>query len=249
MNPYGAQLRSLLLRHGYKFKRGFSKFSKDSSLLVHLKFRRVQNAFDDSEKPGFAMSLEVSYPMGDSFIQVSPHEIADFRRDGTLRRVNFTNEIEGIFGQDEEDVVVGLLSDWLEFWEGKIADPHSALEIASAFRGRAPFPPYLSYLQSQVPRNEEQKLEFQLSRRPLIWPFDGGINLLSSIAYLNAGGRFGDARELVLAALDESYFQNIRHASVVLDEPLQKLLDDAKCETVRLSDENFSTLRNLGHID
>lgn len=248
MNPFGASVRKLLHERGYRYKKNFSKFFPESSLLLFLTFRPVENAFDSIEKRGFAISFQAFYPLQDVFFLISPDELRDLRRDGSLRHVCYTHEVDGIFDRTEKDAVVTLLNDWLDFWEEKIGIPDNAIELVGAFRERTPFPAYLSYLQNFIPRDEHEKLMFELERRSLIWPFDGGVNLLSNVAYLNAGQRFEEGQRLAMAALDESYFKDVRHVRVVMDDLMKKLLDDAASKSVRLSKANVLALRELGHL-
>lgn len=248
VNPFGALTRKLLQERGYRYRKNFSKFLPESSLLLYLTFRPVENAFDSTERNGFAISFQVFYPGQDAFFLISPDELRDLRRDGSLLHVCYTNEIDGIFDRAEKDTVATLLNDWLDFWEVKIGVPDNAIEIAGAFRQRTPFPAYLSYLQNFIPWDEHEKLNFELERRSLVWPFDGGVNLLSNVAHLNAGQRFEQAQRLAIDALDGRYLENVRHVRVVMDDRLKKLLEDAETKSVRLSKANVSALRKLGHL-
>jgi hypothetical protein len=138
--------RRFMSERGFAYKRGFWKYLPDRSLLVEVSFRPIKPAFAGRDVLGYAIGLYVYYPTPEHFILISPAELADLRRDGTLRHVVYTSEMDGMFKTTDADEVEALLQQWFDFWYHKLTDPQHALEIVKAVRGRAPLPPYLAYL-------------------------------------------------------------------------------------------------------
>ena len=232
-------------QRGFKFKRGFWKYLPERSLLVEAYFRPVEG-FAAPEILGYAVGLHVYYPTRDHFVLVSPFELSDLRRDGTLRRVYYTSEHDGIFEESETEEVEALLRRWFDFWYEKLTEPRYALEAIVAIRGRASLPPFLSYLFRFIARSDAEKLEFAARQESMVYPFDGGVNFTSYVAYLNADGRFADAHRIIEEALAGTYFQGQRHASVSLKGSLEKIANDAAQHSIALSDSNVRELTKLG---
>lgn len=233
-------------QRGFTHKRGFWKYLPEHSLLVEVSFRPMKPAFGGQDILGYAIGLHVYYPTHDRFIQVSPAELADLRRDGTLRHVVYTSEHDGIFEKKEAEAVEVLLRQWFDFWYEKLTEPQHALEAIEAIRGRAPLPSYLSYLSKFIAKDDADKLQFSAQQEACVFPFDGGVNFTSYVAYLNAAGRYADARHLIEEALNENFFRGQRHASVVLQGSLKKLAYDAAQHKIALSDSNVRELTKLG---
>lgn len=233
-------------QRGFAYKRGFWKYLPEHSLLVEVSFRPIKPAFGGPNSLGYAIGLHVYYPSHDRFILVSPAELADLRRDGTLRHVVYTSEHDGIFEKTEVEVVEALLRQWFDFWYEKLADPRHALEAIEAIRARAPLPSYLSYLSKFVAKDDAEKLQFAAQQEACVFPFDGGVNFTSYVAYLNAAGRFDDARRVIEEALNENFFRGQRHASVVLQGSLKKIARDAAQHKIELSESNVRELTKLG---
>jgi hypothetical protein len=246
MNPFGKRVKNFLTQRGYTYKGGFWKYLPERSLLIEVSFRSITPAFGEAEALGYAIAVHVYYPVRDRFILVSPAEMADLRRDGTLRHVVYTTESDGLFQKTEGDVVASVFHDWFDYWQEKMANPRYALEAIGALRGRAPFPAHLSYLEEFVAQDDKDKLEFEMRRVACVFPFDGGVNFSSYVAYLNADARFAEASRLIEEAGDERFFQGIRHAPVVLQGSLKKIAEDAAQQKVALSESNMRELARLG---
>jgi hypothetical protein len=234
-----------MTKRGFAYRRGFWKYLPERSLLVEVSFRPMKPAFGGQDILGYAIGLHVYYPTHDRFILVSPAELADLRRDGTLRHVVYTSELDGIFEKTEAEEVEVLLQQWFDFWYEKLTEPQHALEAIKAIRGRAPLPSYLSYLAKFIAKDDADKLQFAARQEACVFPFDGGVNFTSYVAYLNAAGRFADARCLIEDALDESFFLGQRHAAVVLQGSLQKIARDATQHKIALSESNLRELAKL----
>jgi hypothetical protein len=246
MNPFGKGVKSFLVQRGYTYKGAFWKYLPERSLLSEVSFRPVKPAFGEVEVLGYAIALHVYYPVFDRFLLVSPAEMTDLRRDGTLKHVVYVTEHEGIFLKTEADIVESVLGEWFDYWHERMTDPRYALEAIEALRGRAPFPAHLTYLTDFVAKDDEDKLRFEVQRVACVFPFDGGINFSSYVAYLNAAGRFAEASRLIESARDERFFHGVRHAPVVLQGSLKKLADDASQHRIALSESNMRELTRLG---
>ena len=246
MNPFGAPVKRFLQARGFVYRGSFRKFLPERHLLVSVAFLPVRNAFDGGGVLGYSVALEVFYPLNTHFFLISPGELRNFRRDGTLRHMAYVSESSAIFQKDEGLIVQQILSQNFDYWYEKLSDPPFALSVLSALRTRAPFPSFVKYLEEFIAISDEEKLEFARRQIPPIALFDGGTNFLAFVAYLNAAGRFSEAVELIEAALVGTYFEGIRHARVTLDASLAKVLDDARERRVSLSQSNHLELERLG---
>jgi hypothetical protein len=246
MTSLGKSARRFMSQRGFTYKRAFWKYLPERSLLVEVSFRPIKAAFAGQDTLGYAIGFYVYYPAGDRFILVSPAELADLRRDGTLRHVVYTSERDGIFEKSETEVVEALLRQWFDFWYEKLTEPQHALEAIKAIRGRASPPSYLSYISNFIAKDDAEKLEFAARQEACIFPFDGGVNFTSYAAYLNAAGRFADAHRLIEAAIEETFFRGQRHAPVVLHGSLMKIANDAAQHKIALSESNLHELTKLG---
>jgi hypothetical protein len=246
MNPFGAPLRRFLQARGFVYRGSFHKFLLERRLLVSVSFPPVRNAFDAGDVLGYSIALEVFYPLSTRFFLISPGELRNFRRDGTLRHMAYISESSAIFKKDEGLIVQQLLSQHFDHWYEKLTDPQFALSVLSALRTRTPFPSFVKYLEAFVAISDEEKLEFARRQIPPVALFDGGTNFLAFVAYLNAAGRFAEAVELIEKALVGTYFEGIRHARVTLDATLSKVLDDARERKVSVSQVIDVELARLG---
>ena len=233
-------------QRGCTYKRAFWKYLPERSLLVEVSFRPVKAAFGGPDTLGYNIGFYVYYPTGDHFILVSPEELADLRRDGTLRHVVYTSERGGIFEKSETEALAALLGQRFDFWYEKVTNPEHALEAIMAIRGRASLPSYLSYLSNFIAKDDAEKLEFERRQEACVFPFDGGVNFTSYVAYLNAAGRFADAHRLIEEAQDKTFFQGRLHASVALQGSLKKIAHDAVQQEIALSESNVRELTKLG---
>ena len=233
-------------QRGFTYKRGFWKYLPERSLLAEVSFRPIKAAFAGRDALGCAIGFHVYYPAGDRFILVSPAELADLRRDGTLRHVVYTSERDGVFEKSETETVHALLAEWFDFWYQKLTEPRYALDIVEAIRGRASLHSYLSYLARFMAEDDAEKLQFSARQEACIFPFDGGINFTSYAAYLNAAGQFADAQRLIEEALDKTLFRGQRHAPVTLHGSLRKIAQDAAQQKIALSESNLRELTRLG---
>jgi hypothetical protein len=214
--------------------------------LVKVAFVPIRNAFDKVSVLGYAITLEVFYPLKQHFFLVSPGELINFRRDGTLRHMAYTSESSAIFQESEGLVVHQMLSQHFDFWFDKLSEPVSALSILSTLRTRSAFPAFVEYLKSFVATSDEEKLEFARRQVAPISLFDGGTNFAAFIAYLNAASRFSEAVELIEKALSNTYFQNIPHVRFTQDACITKRIDDARGRKISLSESNAVELKRLG---
>ena len=246
MTPLEKAIRPFMSQRGFTYRRGFWKFLPHRSLLVEVSLRPVKAAFGSNDLLGYAVGLHVYYPYRDQFVLVSPVELADLRRDGTLRHVIYTSEHDGIIEESESDTLMALLRQWFDFWYEKLTEPRHALQAISAIRGRDSLPSFLSYLSRFIAKGDAEKLDFATRQVACVFPFDGGVNLDSYAAYLNADGRFADAHHLIEEALDETYFRGQRHAPVVLEGFLEKIANDAAQQKIALSESNVREITKLG---
>lgn len=223
---------------GFKSRRGFWKFLPDRSLLVEVSLSPVKHVFGTGETLGHSLRINVYYPLSDRFVLVSPAELANLRKDGTVRHVVYVSETDGVFGDTDAQAIESLLQRRFDFWYEKFTAPERALEIMSALRGRAPLPEYLAYLSDYMADDDTQKLRFAAGQQASIFRFDGGVNFTSYVAYLNAAGRFSEARRLIEDSRDTAFFCGKPHASVALDGALLKILRDAEAGRIALSEAN-----------
>jgi hypothetical protein len=240
--------RRFLAQRGFTMKRGFWKYLPERSLLVEVALRPVKPAIGGRHILGYAIGLHVYYPVHDRFILVWPEELADLRKDGTLRHVVYLSEHDGIFEKTEAGVVEVLLQQCFDFWYEKLTEPSQALDAIEAIRGRASLPSYLTYLSRFIARDDADKLQFAARQEACVFPFDGGVNFTAYVAYLNAAGRFADASRLIQEAAEEDYFRGRPHASVAVRGSLQKLAHDATQNKIALSGPNVRELEKLGLV-
>jgi hypothetical protein len=223
---------------GFASRRGFWKYLADRSLLVEASFKPVKPAFAGADVLGYAIVIHVYYPTPEHFILISPAELSNLRRDGTLRHVVYASEHDGMFRKTDGEAVGVLLEQWFDFWYQKLTVPQHALEIVDAIRGRAPLPPCLSYLAPYIAHDDADKLRLEAQQQAFVFPFDGGVNFESCVAYLNAAGRFADALGLIDQARDVNFFEGRPHGSVALRGALKKMANDAAQQEIALSEAN-----------
>lgn len=246
MNPFGAPVKGFFESRGFVYRGAFRKYLRELRLLVSVSFTPVRNAFDASGVLGYSISLDVFYPLQTHFFLVSPGELQNFRRDGTLRHMGYISESSAVFQKCESLIVQKLLSEHFDAWYERLSNPPLALSVISALRTRTPFPDFVRYLEDFVATSDEAKLEFARRQVAPVVPFDGGTNFMAFVAYLNAAGRFAETIELTESALAGTYFAGIRHARVTLDATLAKLYDDAKKREVSVSQSIVAELQRLG---
>jgi hypothetical protein len=231
-------VQRFMAERGFKNRRGFWKFLPDTSLLVEVSLSPMKLAFGTGEKLGHTLHINAYYPIADRFVLVSPGDLANLRKDGTVRHVVYVSETDGVFTDTDATALESVLQQRFDFWYGKFTDPEQALEIILALRDRAPLPEYLAYLSEYIAIDDAQKLRFAAEQEACIFRFDGGVNFSSYVAYLNAGGRFSEARRLIEESRDKAFFCGKPHASVALQGALQKMARDAAEETIVLSEAN-----------
>lgn len=247
MNPFGKTVKDFFIARNYKYKEGsFSKWFPDYGLLAEVSFSPVRNVFEKVIY-GYQICIHAYYPRKIDFFGVSPFEFRCLRKDGTARDVGFVTETAGIYAKEEGALVLAVLEGWFDFWEEKLVTPNYALEIFRGLRGTAPFPDYLSYINKYVAANDHDKIRFAMQQEACVCPFEGGGNLTSYLAYLNAGGLFSEAEGLITDADAGLLYKNSKLSSTS-DNTLGKLKEDAISKRIHLSDSNIQRLIELGHL-
>ena len=235
MNPFGPEVRRLLERQGFRFGGGgFAKLLQQYELLFELAFSPVKDLA--GILVGYSISMWVSYPLDNRFFAVSPAELLNLRRDGTLRTVSFASEEGGIFSKAERAEVLSLLDERLGYWEDKLASPENCLRILDAFRGAAPIPEFMGYMKEFVALNEADKLQLIRKQTAFVYIADDLRNLLSRAAYMNVAGRFDDA------------VHELERRPLPLNAPLRKVHADAAGSKIKFSERNLDYLRKRGLI-
>ena len=181
---------------GYS-RKGRSCYKRVNSMVFAVgfepfKFNPIKDMVENyNRSKSFVIKMEVLYPVGaGEWISIQPYAFTNLRRNGQARWVEFNFEIEGIFFQEEEALVCGLLEQHLDGWERVLTDPETALKMLLWLRNLADLPPEFSYFKNYTQHTKDDYKKFYLSGEASIFRQDSRHLQICSGAYFNLAGAF-----------------------------------------------------------
>lgn len=215
-----------------KSKIGFIRFVEERSLIFSVCTRKIafQINGDVLDKNAFIVDFDVLYPGGDRWASIIPDAFFSLRRDGSLRWVDYSCESDGIFLKTENEVIIDLLSAYLDLWMDRLTDPHEGIKLLSWLRGETDdIPDYANYMKNFVEDDVRNNKYYFLKKEASVRIGDGAERQYRYYAYLNAAGDFDWVRK-------DSWVANCIPGG-------KKLVDDAKNRYVEVPK---SELRRIG---